>query len=145
MELFDCETGEKISGTYVSIEPTIELFKGGCSRDYERKELKENFRLYLNWDTYIAGIKEAFKDGFSNSDVADIDVVYPVALFAEKSKNCPLEKLREKQPILVCNGILRSSTSVKNGYIPEKLLKSKFKKTFEIFKEMGNLERKLNS
>ncbi len=139
MELFDCETGEKISGTYVSIESTIEK---GCSKYFWESKRDNNFKLYLNWDTYITKIKEAFDGGFSDSD---IDAVYPVTLFSEKSKNCPLEKLRKKQATLVCGGILRSSTSVKSGYIPEKLLKDKFKKTFNILKEMNSLEGKLFS
>jgi len=123
MELFDCETGEKISGTYVSVET--------C-----------DFTLYLGWNTYITRVREAFKEGFSDSDA---DLVYPVALFAKKSKNCPLEKLRKKQPALVCAGILKSSTSIKMGYIPERLLKSKFKKTFEMFGNINRLEGKFSA
>jgi len=124
MELFDCETGEKIFGTYISVEAYY-------------------FKLYLNWDTYITRVKEAFDEGFSDSD---FDSVYPVRLFnAKKSGRCPLEKLRRKQLSLTYAEILMSPTSIKSGYIPERLLQSKFKKTFEIFREIRNLDGKLLS
>ncbi|MEK6760477.1 MAG: hypothetical protein AABX93_00985 [Nanoarchaeota archaeon] len=124
MDLFDSETGEKISGRYVEI----------ASRD---------FSFYLNWETY--------QNGMENTSAEEINFVegkydYDVILHrTEADKKC-LRKIKRNSIVknkgTTCK-VLTSPISEHHTYLPGECIEKMFPRTFGMLNKMTSLENKL--